>query len=188
MLIQRLLAACGWGTLLLLLASTAPAQSFPVIPEFQLYQSIGTRGSMYTTGAAGFAIHLFDEGGGDPGLYLQLLVLRSPKSFLGFASQIGGLKPLEDGSGYEIGLHNRWSEVSRKAASLTYRNLEWKSVMVDGVAGPSAKAEVLHMGWSWTTWDTHPVVWLLGLDLASLKLPKNSGGEAQLALGIRTGF
>ncbi|MAE16144.1 MAG: hypothetical protein CL911_01720 [Deltaproteobacteria bacterium] len=188
MLIQRLLAAFGWGTLFWLLASMAQAQSFPVIPEFQLYQSVGTRGSIYTTGAAGLAIHLFDESGGDPGLYLQLLVLRSPKSALGFESRIGGLKPLEDGAGYEIGLHNRWGQVPGKAASLTYRHLEWKSVMVDGVAGYSAKAEVLHMGWSWTSWDANAVVWLLGLDLTSLKLPSNSGGEAQLALGFRTGF
>jgi hypothetical protein len=85
-------------------------------------------------------------------------------------------------------LHNRWGPVPGKAASLTYRHLEWKSVMVDGVAGYSAKAEVLHMGWSWTSWDANAVVWLLGLDLTSLKLPSNSGGEAQLALGFRTGF
>lgn len=187
MLIQRLLITLGWGTLLLF-APTAFAQSFPVIPEFQLYQSVGTRGSIYTTGAAGFAIHLFDEDGGNPGLYLQLLALRSPKSALGFKSQVGGLTALEDGIGYEIGLRNRWGQTPGKSASLTYRNLEWKSVEVEGAAGDSAKAELLHLGWSWSPWETNIVVWLLGLDFASLQLPKNSGGAVQLALGLRTGF
>ena len=40
--------------------STIFGSTFPVIPEFQVYHTVGSRESTYTTGAIGLSLHLFD--------------------------------------------------------------------------------------------------------------------------------
>jgi len=51
--------------------------SFPVLPEVQVYHTVGSRGSNYSTGALGLSLHLYDEPTG-PGRYLHLLALSIP--------------------------------------------------------------------------------------------------------------
>ena len=46
------------------------AESFPILPEVQVYHTLGTGGSNYSSGALGVAVHLFDEDGG-PGRYMH---------------------------------------------------------------------------------------------------------------------
>ena len=35
--------------------------SFPILPEVQVYHTVGSRGSTYSTGALGLSLHLYDE-------------------------------------------------------------------------------------------------------------------------------
>ena len=74
------------------------AESFPILPEFQVYHTLGTGGSNYSSGALGVAVHLFDEEGG-PGRYLHFLSILVPPKPLGLitVSVIKQLVPKDKG-------------------------------------------------------------------------------------------
>ncbi len=162
-----------WGPLLW-------AQSAPVLPEFQLYHSVGSRGSSYTTLAGGLAIHLFEESGG-PSRYLHVLALQVP------GARLSSFHPETDGQGVELGVHDQWTVPAGKAATLSVRHLEWKEAAPESGVG-KASLDALHMGWSWETGVAPWVVWLFGLDLVTLHLPHDRPTELQLALGFRSSF
>ena len=63
------------------------AESFPILPEFQVYHTLGTGGSNYSSGALGVAVHLFDEEGG-PGRYLHFLSILVPASLGGARNEV----------------------------------------------------------------------------------------------------
>jgi uncharacterized membrane protein AbrB (regulator of aidB expression) len=44
------------------------------------------------------------------------------------------------------------------------------------------------MGWSWVSGAPIITVWLMGLDIATLNLPRDRKLEMQFALGMRTAF
>ena len=163
------------------------AASFPLLPEAQVYHTVGSRGSTYSTGALGLSLHLYDEPNG-PGRYFHLLVLSIPGKTIGWKSRVGDLFLSENGSGFEIGVHDQWVTPSGKGATLSLRKILWPKVRQGDTELGEASSDVLHMGWSWISGSPIITVWLMGLDIATLNLPHDRKLEMQFALGIRTAF
>ncbi|MBC8259531.1 MAG: hypothetical protein H8E38_10975 [SAR324 cluster bacterium] len=161
--------------------------SFPILPEIQFYHTVGSRGSNYSTGALGLSLHLYDEPTG-PGRYLHLLALNIPAQTAGWKSKVGDLYLGENGTGFEIGVHDQWQSPAGKGATLTLRKISWPKVLQGAADLGEATTDVLHMGWSWITGTPIITVWLMGLDIASLNLPHDRKLELQFALGLRTAF
>ena len=161
--------------------------SFPILPEVQVYHSVGSRGSNYSTGALGLSLHLYDEPSG-PGRYLHLLALSIPSKTAVLKSRIGDLFLSENGTGYEIGAHDQWVSPSGKGATLSLRKIYWPKVRQGDAEIGEATSDILHMGWSWITGVPIITVWLMGLDFATLNLPNDRKLEMQFALGMRTVF
>lgn len=168
-------------------ASPLSGASFPILPEFQLYHSLGTRGSSYTSGAYGFSLHLFDENSG-PGRFLQFLIIHVPHHTAGWQNRLGDVFLESNGQGYEISVHDQWENPEGKGATLSLRHIGWSETSRGGAMLGEAAADLLHMGWSWSPGRSPLVVWLFGLDIASLHLPLDQGLEVQVALGMRTVF
>ena len=163
------------------------AESFPILPEIQVYHTLGTGGSNYSSGALGVAVHLFDEEGG-PGRYMHFLSILVHSKTLGFDARIGNLKTASEGQGFEIGVHDQWVNPAGKGATLSLRRIDWKKMTEDSEENEKARSDLLHMGWSWSMDRQGFVVWLFGIDIANLKLPSKSIMELQLALGLRSAF
>ena len=102
--------------------STIFGATFPVMPEFQVYHTVGSRGSNYTTGALGISLHLFDDYG-DPGRYLHVLALSIPEKTAGWQSNVGSMYLSEKASGIEIGVHDQWQMPKGKGATLSLRKI-----------------------------------------------------------------
>jgi len=161
--------------------------SFPILPEIQVYHTVGSRGSTYSTGALGLSLHLYDEPAG-PGRYLHILVLSIPEKTVAWKSRVGDLFLSKNGSGFEIGIHDQWVTPSGKGATLSLRKIQWPKVrQADSDLG-KATSDIFHMGWSWSTETPIITVWLMGLDIATMYLPHDRKLEMQLALGMRTIF
>ena len=163
------------------------AESFPILPEFQVYHTLGTGGSNYSSAALGVAIHLFDEEGG-PGRYLHFLSLWVPPKTLGFSNQVGNQKTNSQGQGFEVGVHDQWENPAGKGATLSLRRIEWKEIKEESQQKEKVKSDLLHMGWSWSMDRPGFFVWLIGIDIASLEYSSKKEFELQLALGFRTAF
>ena len=175
------------GMLAFFLPCSLVAESFPVLPEFQVYHTLGTRGSTYTSGAAGFAVHLFDEDGG-PGRYFHLLgIAVSPRTAI-WQNRLGEVFVISQGQGYEFGVHDQWTDPAGKGATLSLRHIDWEETQLGARMLGKASVDQLHMGWSWSVNGAGYLVWLLGLDIATLHLPGDRASEIQLALGMRTVF
>ncbi len=159
--------------------------SFPILPEVQVYHTVGSRGSTYSTGALGLSLHLYDESQG-PGRYFHLLALTVPAKTIGWKSRVGDLFLSESGSGFEIGLHDQWVTPSGKGATLSLRKIHWPKVRRGETEFEEASSDILHMGWSWVSGTPIITVWLIGLDIATLDLPHDRKQEIQFALGMRT--
>jgi len=161
--------------------------SFPVLPEIQVYHTVGSRGSNYSTGALGLSLHLYDEPTG-PGRYLHLLALSIPAKTAAWKSRVGDLFLSENGTGFEIGVHDQWVSPSGKGATLSLRKIQWPEVRQGDTYTGEATSDILHMGWSWISGTPIITVWLMGLDIATLNLPHDRKLEIQFALGMRTAF
>ena len=161
--------------------------SFPVLPEVQVYHTVGSRGSNYSTGALGLSLHLYDEPTG-PGRYLHLLALSIPVKTAAWKSRVGDLFLSENGTGFEIGVHDQWVSPSGKGATLSLRKIQWTKVRQGDTDTGEATSDILHMGWSWISGTPIITVWLMGLDIATLNLPHDRKLEMQFALGMRTAF
>ena len=161
--------------------------TFPVLPEFQVYHTVGSRGSTYTTGALGVSLHLFDDPAG-PGRYLHFLALRIPERTIAWKSKVGSLYLIEKASGFEIGVHDKWQMPAGKGATLSLRKIQWPKVHEGDDESEEASSDILHMGWNWITGTPIITVWILGLDIANLNLPHDRKLEIQLSLGLRTVF
>ena len=161
--------------------------SFPILPELQVYHTVGSRGSTYSTGAVGLSLHLYDEPEG-PGRYLHLLALNVPAKVFGWSARLGDLYLIENGSGVEIGLHDQWGTPSGKGARLSLRRIRWPQLRSSNLDFVEASSDTLHMGWNWISGKPVITVWLLGLDITSLNLPVERRFEIQFALGMRTAF
>ncbi len=191
--ILRLIISMSFQKILFLLLfifsvnSTIFGAAFPVLPEFQVYHTVGSRGSTYTTGALGLSLHLYDEPVG-PGRYLHFLALSIPEKTVAWKSKVGALFLSEKASGFEIGVHDQWQTPSGKGATLSLRKIQWPKVHQGDSDLGEASSDILHMGWSWITGTPIITVWLLGLDIANLNLPHDRKQEIQLALGMRTVF
>ena len=166
--------------------STILGATFPVTPEFQVYHTVGSRGSTYTTGALGASLHLFDDTSGT-GRYLHVLALNIPERTVAWKSKVGSLYLSEKASGFEIGVHDQWQMPTGKGATLSLRKIQWPKVH-EGDNEEEASSDILHMGWNWITGTPIITVWLLGLDIANLNLPHDRKMEIQIALGMRTAF
>ena len=68
--------------------STIFGATFPVLPEFQVYHTVGSRGSTYATGAIGVSLHLFDDTSGTE-RYLHVLALSIPEKTVAWKSKYG---------------------------------------------------------------------------------------------------
>ena len=163
------------------------ATSFPILPEIQVYHTVGSRGSTYSTGALGLSLHLYDEPEG-PGRYFHLIALSIPVKTIGWKSRVGDLFLSEKGSGIEIGIHDQWESPSGKGATVSLRKIIWPLVIQGETELGEASSDILHMGWSWISGTPIITVWLMGLDIATLNLPYDRKLEMQFALGIRTAF
>ena len=97
--------------------------TFTVLPEFQVYHTVGSRGSTYTTGALGISLHLFDDPSG-PGRYLHVLALSIPEKTIAWKSKVGSLYLSEKASGFEIGVHDQWQTPAGKGATLSLRKIQ----------------------------------------------------------------
>ena len=161
--------------------------SFPILPEIQVYHTVGSRGSTYSTAALGLSLHLYDEPEG-PGRYLHLLALNVPAKVVGWNTRLGNLYLNENGSGVEIGLHDQWVAPSGKGARLSLRRIKWPKVRRTNLDLVEVTSDTLHMGWNWISGKPIITLWLLGLDIASLNLPTERKFEIQFALGMRTAF
>ena len=167
--------------------STIFGATFPVLPEFQVYHTVGSRGSTYTTGALGISLHLFDDPNG-PGRYLHVLALSIPEKTVAWKSKFGSMYLAEKASGLEIGIHDQWQTPAGKGATLSLRKIKWPKVHEGENEPKEASSDTLHMGWNWITGTPIVTVWLLGLDFTNLNLPHDSKLEIQVALGLRTAF
>ena len=167
--------------------STIFGATFPVLPEFQVYHTVGTRGSTYTTGALGVSLHLFDDPNG-PGRFLHVLVLNIPEKTVAWKSKIGSMYLSENASGFEIGVHDQWQTPAGKGATLSLRKIKWPKVFEGDKEPEEASSDILHMGWNWITGTPIITVWFLGLDFANMNLPYDRKLEMQIALGMRTAF
>ena len=167
--------------------STIFGATFPIIPEFQVYHTVGSRGSNYTTGALGISLHLFDDPGG-PGRYLHVLALSVPEKTVGWQSKVGSMYLSEKASGFEIGVHDQWQTPAGKGATLSLRKIQWPTVHDGDNLPEQASSDILHMGWNWITGTPIITVWLLGLDIANLNLIHDNKLEIQIAFGLRTAF
>ena len=85
--------------------STIFGATFPVLPEFQVYHTVGSRGSTYTTGDMGVSLQLFDDTAG-LGRYLHVFALSIPEKTIAWGSKVGSLYLSEKASGIEIGVHD----------------------------------------------------------------------------------
>ena len=175
--------------LLFLISGSCPilGASFPILPEIQLYHTVGSRGSTYSTGALGLSLHLYDEPAG-PGRYLHFLALSVPEKTFYWESRLGDLFLSKNGTGFEIGVHDQWVTPSWKGATLSLRKIQWPMVRKAESDLGEATSDIFHMGWSWITGTPIITVWLMGLDIATLNLPHDRKLEIQLALGMRTAF
>ena len=167
--------------------STIFGATFPIIPEFQVYHTVGNRGSNYTTGALGISLHLFDDPSG-PGRYLHVLALSIPEKTIAWKSKVGPMYLSEKASGFEIGVHDQWQKPEGKGATLSLRKIHWPKVYEGDNEPEEASSDILHMGWNWITGTPIITVWMLGLDISNLNLPHERKLEIQLALGLRTAF
>ena len=170
-----------------LVNSTIFGATFPVLPEFQVYHTVGSRGSTYTTGGLGISLHLFDDQSG-PGRYLHVLALSIPEKTIAWKSKVGSLYLSEKASGFEIGVQDQWQMPAGKGATLSLRKIQWPKVHEGGNKPEEGSSDILHMGWNWITGTPIITVWLLGLDIANLNLPHDRKLEIQFALGLRTAF
>ena len=161
--------------------------SFPILPEVQVYHTVGSRGSNYSTGALGLSLHLYDEPAG-PGRYLHLLALSIPAKTAEWESRVGGLFLSENGIGFEIGIHDQWVTPSGKGATLALRKINWPNVRQGNTDKGEASSDILHMGWNWIKGVPIITVWHMGLNIATLNLPHDQKFEMQFALGMRTAF
>ena len=112
--------------------STIFGATFPVIPEFQAYHTVGSIGSNYTTGALGISLHLFDDPSG-PGRYLHVLALSIPEKTVGWQGKVGSMYLSEKASGFEIGIHDQWQTPAGKGATLSlrkYNGLQFMMVII----------------------------------------------------------
>ena len=170
-----------------LVNSTILGATFPVLPEFQVYHTVGSRGSTYTTGAVGVSLHLYDNPT-DNGRYLHVLALSIPEKTIAWKSKVGAMYLSENASGFEIGVHDQWQNPTGKGATLSLRKIQWPKVHEGENDSEEASSDILHMGWNWITGTPVITVWLLGLDIANLNLPHDRKLEVQIALGMRTAF
>ena len=167
--------------------STIYGATFPVLPEFQVYHTVGSRGSTYTTGACGVSLHLFENSAGN-GRFLHVLALSIPEKTIAWKSKVGSMYLNENASGFEIGVHDQWQTPAGKGATLSLRKIQWPKVHQVENNYEEASSDILHMGWNWITGKPVITVWLLGLDIANLNLPHDRKLEIQIALGMRTAF
>ncbi|MBG56603.1 MAG: hypothetical protein CL935_05720 [Deltaproteobacteria bacterium] len=167
--------------------STIFGATFPIVPEFQVYHTVGSRESTYTTGGLGLSLHLFNDSVGT-GRYLQVLALSIPDRTVASKSKVGSMYLSQNASGFEIGVHDQWKNPEGKGATLSLRKIHWPKVHQGNNEPEEASSDILHMGWNWITGTPIVTVWLLGLDIASLHFSHDRKIEIQIALGMRTAF
>lgn len=161
--------------------------NFPILPEIQVYHNVGSRGSNYSTGAIGLSIHLYDEQNG-PGRYLHLLKLYIPDETFGWKSRVADVFLTENGNGFELGIHDQWYNPLGKGASISLRKIKWPKISKGALVIGEGASEILHLGWSWISGKPIFLVWLMGLDIASVYLPHDRLVELEIGLGVRTSF
>ncbi len=173
--------------ILLSLSNQLYSASFPILPEIQVYHTVGSRGSNYSTGGLGVSIHLYDEQN-EPGRYLHLLALSIPKKTFGWKSRVGDVFLGEDGYGLELGVHDQWGKPSWKGASLSIRKIKWPKVFSGNSRSGEGNSDILHLGWSWISGEPIFLVWLMGLDISSIYFSHDRIIEIEIGLGMRTLF
>lgn len=168
---------------LFLIGSMGYAADSKVLPELQVYHSFGAQGSSYSTVAGGLAIQLSVEQRGSV-RWLQLLGLYSPEQTFNRQSKAGEWLLESDGQGFEIGLYDQKQVFDYfQGANTALRHLEWEKARSGDVVG-KVSADVLHLGWALGT----TLMFLWGIDFASIQTPKDHLFEIQLTLGSRFAF
>ena len=168
---------------LLLPLSMGHAAGSAVLPEIRAYHSFGSRGSSYSTVAGGLAIQLSVEQRGKA-RWLHLLGLYSPTETLTHRGKIEQWVFDSHGQGFEIGLYDQKKLFDYfQGANTALRHLEWEEAHL-GKEGGKISTDVVHLGWAVGT----TLMFLWGIDFASLQTPQGSLFEVQFAFGSRLAF
>ena len=158
------------------------AASFPVLPELQTYHVLGVFGSSYTTVAAGVSIHLFKKEDGK-NENLHILGIYVPQEVADIRSKVGGWFLESQGTGFELGIYDQWTEaVRKKGANIALRHIRWEATSSGDRIGQTT-TNILHIGF---TAGTAVVGALMGVDLATIHTPTGNLVDPQLVIGIKT--
>ena len=154
-----------------------------ILPEFQVFHSIGSRNSNYSTVAGGVAIQLSIKELG-PSRWVHLLGLYGPEEIASARGNIVGWDLRSSGIGFEIGLYDQKSMFGNfEGAKIALRRLEWKEATLGNNRGKVA-ADILHLGWNFGT----KLMLILGLNIARIDTPDDDLTEYQLVVGGRMDF
>lgn len=176
----RKLVCC---TIFLVLSISSVCAAPSLLPEVQVYHSLGSRDSNYSTIAGGLAIQLSIKQIG-PNRWLHLLGLYSPEQIGPARGKAAGWTFYSHGQGAEIGIYDQTRLIGAfKGAAIALRHLEWANTHLGNKIG-KISSDVIHLGW--TAGSTFMV--LLGVDFATLHTPEGSLMELQIALGGRIAF
>ncbi|MBF0279063.1 MAG: hypothetical protein HQM13_14780 [SAR324 cluster bacterium] len=164
-------------------SASCPIYAVSLLPEIQAYHSLGNRDSNYSTLAGGLAIQLSIRQLG-PDRWLHLLGLFSPEQVGSARGKAGGWIFHSDGKGIEIGIYDQKRLIGAfKGAAVSIRHLEWDETHLGNKIG-KISSDVIHLGW--TAGST--LMFLMGVDLATLSTPEGTLTELQFALGGRIAF
>ncbi|MBF0286590.1 MAG: hypothetical protein HQM14_02135 [SAR324 cluster bacterium] len=154
-----------------------------MLPEIQLYHTLGNRGSSYSTVAGGLAIQLSTQQIG-PNRWLHVLGVYSPEQIGAARGKVAGWNFHSNGRGLEIGIYDQKRMMNYfKGANIALRHIEWNETHTGHKTG-KISTDIVHLGWT----TGSKILILFGLDLATIHTPENSIMELEIALGSKIAF
>jgi len=157
--------------------------AFPILPEIQVYHTIGTRESSYSTVSGGLAIQLSNQQLGR-NRWMHVLGIYNPELIANSRVRVSSWSVYSEGLGLELGLYDQWGKNSIQAgASIGLRHIEWEKARLGDTEG-KLTTDIFHMGWA----SGKKFMFLFGVDIGTIHTPLGSFMELQLALGGRYNF
>ncbi len=154
-----------------------------MLPEIQVYHTLGNRGSSYSTVAGGLAIQLSTQQVG-PDRWLHILGTYSPEQIGTARGKIAGWNFHSHGQGLEIGIYDQKRMLNYfKGANIALRHIDWNEAHLGNKIG-KVSADILHLGWT----TGSKILILVGLDFATIHTPTGSLMELEIAFGSKIAF